>query len=264
LIFSLILSKVKSVIDDIAPVKVRMKSGRQKAPLRNSTAVQNIKRQCRKAERMWWKTLVVHHKDSTDAFNMELGKARQTFFSNIINSNLNNTHTLFATLERLTTPPSEMLSDGKCSEFASFFSEKINNIRKVISTSLSFSGVRQIRPQPEKMVTMSVFEETEGIILEETVLHLKTSTCALEALPTSFFKSVLNSFRPSEADLLEEVSASLLSRSFPKLSENCNYLKKSNLDKTILSNYRPISNLPFVSKIIEKVVFNKKFFNQHS
>jgi len=157
-----------------------------------------------------------------------------------------------------------MLSDGKCSEFASFFSEKINNIRKVISTSLSFSGVRQIRPQPEKMVTMSVFEETEGIILEETVLHLKTSTCALEALPTSFFKSVLNSFRPSEADLLEVVSASLLSRSFPKLSENCNYLKKSNLDKTILSNYRPISNLPFVSKIIEKVVFNKKICNQHS
>lgn len=34
-------------------------------------------------------------------------------------------------------------------------------------------------------------------------------------------------------------------------------LKKSNLDKTILSNYRPISNLPFIGKIIEKVVFNQ-------
>ncbi len=32
-------------------------------------------------------------------------------------------------------------------------------------------------------------------------------------------------------------------------------LKKSNLDSTILSNYRPISNLPFIGKIIEKVVF---------
>jgi len=57
LIFSLVLSKVKRVVDDIAPVKVRMKSGRQKAPLRNSTAVQNIKRQCRKVERMWWKSI---------------------------------------------------------------------------------------------------------------------------------------------------------------------------------------------------------------
>ncbi len=34
-------------------------------------------------------------------------------------------------------------------------------------------------------------------------------------------------------------------------------LKKCNLDNTMLSNYRPISNLPFIGKIIEKVVFNQ-------
>jgi len=102
-------SKVKSVIDYIAPVKVMKNSGRQKAPWRNSTAVQNMKRQCRRAEHMWRKTkLVVHYniyKDSIHAINKELGKARQIFFSNIINSNINNTHTLFATVERLTNPP---------------------------------------------------------------------------------------------------------------------------------------------------------------
>jgi len=152
---------------------------------------------------MWRKTkLVVQYniyKDSIHAFNRELGKARRTFFLNIINSNINNTRTLFATVERLTNPPNqipiEMLSERKCSEFASFFSEKINNIRKVISTSLSCSGVRQIRPQPEKVVTMSDFEEIDGTILVETVQHLKTSNCTLDTLTTSFFfKSVLNCF----------------------------------------------------------------------
>ncbi len=58
------------------------------------------------------------------------------FFSNLINTNLNSTHTLFATVERLTNPPSQIpskiLSDSKCNEFASFFYEKINNIRKEI------------------------------------------------------------------------------------------------------------------------------------
>ncbi len=49
-------SKVKNVIDDIAPVKVSKKAGRQKSSWRKSTAVQSIKRQCSKAERMWWKT----------------------------------------------------------------------------------------------------------------------------------------------------------------------------------------------------------------
>ncbi len=80
------------------------------------------------------------YKDDLHAFNVELATARQTFFSNFINSNLNNTRTLFATVEWLTNPPSqipsEMLSDIKCNEFASFFSEKINNIRKEIGISV--------------------------------------------------------------------------------------------------------------------------------
>ncbi len=134
-----------------------------------------MKRQCRNAERMWRKMeSEIHYstyKDDLHAFNVELATARQTFFSNFINSNLNNTRTLFATVERLTNPPSqipsEMLSDSKCNEFASFFSEKISNIRKEIGTSSSYAEVTQIRPQFQKEVTMSVFEEIDGKILEE-------------------------------------------------------------------------------------------------
>ncbi len=63
-----------------------------------------------------------------------------------------------------------------------------------------------------------------------------------------------------EADLLEVVNTSLLSGTFPNSLKTAvvkPLLKKRNLDNTILSNYRPISNLPFISKIIEKVVFNQ-------
>ena len=34
-------------------------------------------------------------------------------------------------------------------------------------------------------------------------------------------------------------------------------LKKPSLDKNLLKNYRPISNLPFLSKILEKVILHK-------
>jgi len=121
----------------------------------------------------------------------------------------------------------------------------------VINTSMSCAGVRQIRPQPEKVVTMSDQKEIDGKILEETVQHPETSTFALDTLPTSLFISVLHSL---EADLLEVVNASLRSC---KTAVVKSLRKKSNLDKTILSNYRPISNLPFIDKIIEKVVFNQ-------
>jgi len=165
---------------------------------------------------MWWKTkLVVYYniyKDSICAFNMELGKARQTFFLNIINSNLNNTRTLFTTVERLTNTPSqiprEMLSESKCSEFASFFSEKINNIRKVISTFLCCSGLRQIRPQPEKVVAMPVFEKILGKILGGGKIY---STLKYQPAPLTYFPHLGSNL---EADPLEVENASLLSESF--------------------------------------------------
>ncbi len=61
---------------------------------------------------MWRKKKIEIHnsiyKDSLHAFNVELATARHTFFSNLRNSNLNNTRTLFATVQI----PSEMLSDS--------------------------------------------------------------------------------------------------------------------------------------------------------
>ncbi len=41
------------------------------------------------------------------------------------------------------------------------------------------------------------------------------------------------------------------------LQKKNNLLKKNNLDHSVFSNYRPVSNLPFLSKILEKLVFNK-------
>ncbi len=105
-----------------------------------------------------------------------------------------------------------MLSDSKCNEFASFFSEKINNIRNEIGTSSSYGEVTQIRQQSQKEMTMSVFEAINSNILEEIVQNIKSSTCYLGTLPTYFFKSVLNCL---EADILEVVNTSLLSGTFP-------------------------------------------------
>ncbi len=101
---------------------------------------------------------------------------------------------------------------------------------------------------------MSVFEEIDSKILEEIVMHIKSTACSLDTLPTYFFKSVLNCL---EADLLEVVNASLLSGTFRNALKTAvvkPLLKKRNLDNTMLSNYRPISNLSFIGTIIEKVV----------
>ena len=53
------------------------------------------------------------------------------------------------------------------------------------------------------------------------------------------------------------VNQSLTTREFPfllKLSHVRPLLKKDNLDKDILNNYRPVANIPSLTKVIEKFV----------
>lgn len=82
--------------------------------------------------------------------------------------------------------------------------------------------------------------------LEDITQHLKSSSCCLDILPTGFFKHVSNCMA---SDLLQIVNTSILSGATIK--------KKKNLDKSVMNNYRPISNLSFLSKIIEKAVFQQ-------
>ena len=61
-------------------------------------------------------------------------------------------------------------------------------------------------------------------------------------------------------DLLEIVNMSLLSGVFPQAMKTAvikPLLKKKNLDTSVMNNYRPISNLPILSKIIEKAAFKQ-------
>lgn len=78
-------------------------------------------------------------------------------------------------------------------------------------------------------------------------------------MPTKHFKSVLNCLVD---DVLEIVNISLLSGTFPTALKHAivtPLLKKSNLDLFVTANYRPISNLPFLGKILEKVVYQQLY-----
>lgn len=76
-------------------------------------------------------------------------------------------------------------------------------------------------------------------------------------LANSFLKSV---FHLIAADVLKMINVSLLSGTLPKSLKTAAIkplLKKNHLDASMMSSYWPISNLPFVGKIIEKIVFNQ-------
>ena len=91
--------------------------------------------------------------------------------------------------------------------------------------------------------------------LMKIVTELKPSTCSLDPIPTSLFKTIFNSV--SEA-ILAIVNHSLQGSVFPTVfkTARAKLLKKGNLD-ILTPNFRLISNLPLLNKILEKLVFNQ-------
>ena len=91
-------------------------------------------------------------------------------------------------------------------------------------------------------------------------------SCELDPFPSKFLIECLDSILPSLTDLF---NFSLASSIFPqcfKSSLVTPILKKRCLDHNDLNNYRPVSNLCFIAKILEKLVLSQvsSFFNSRN
>ncbi len=88
-------------------------------------------------------------------------------------------------------------------------------------------------------------------------MQLKLSTCPLDSIHTVFFKEVLNILI---FDVLDIVNCPLETGIFPDALKTvlvrC-ILKKHTLGSSVLSTFRPILNLPFLGKILEKAVLKQ-------
>ncbi len=87
--------------------------------------------------------------------------------------------------------------------------------------------------------------------------HLKPTHFCHDIISSKIIKQIFEIIGQS---LLTLVNESLTLRVVPASFKHAivePLLKKSNLDQSVLSNYRPISKLPFLSKVLEKAVLNQ-------
>jgi hypothetical protein len=78
-----------------------------------------------------------------------------------------------------------------------------------------------------------------------------SSSCLLDPIPTFLLKKYLQPLAPSIAKIINH---SLSSGSFPAALKHAlvkPLLKKADMDKEVFANYRPVSNTPFLSKLIK-------------
>ena len=82
-------------------------------------------------------------------------------------------------------------------------------------------------------------------------------TCNLDPIPTTLLKSCIDSLI---VPITSIVNKSLKEGVFPSAFKTAHViplLKKPSLDKKYLKNYRLVSNLSFISKVVEKVVASR-------
>ncbi|GFR73367.1 reverse transcriptase-like protein [Elysia marginata] len=90
--------------------------------------------------------------------------------------------------------------------------------------------------------------------IEKLLKEMPNKTCALDTISAWIDKQCFKELAPSMRNI---VNTSLSTGDFPdslKLAYVTPIIKKPNLDKNILKNYRPVSNITIISKVIEKVV----------
>ena len=138
----------------------------------------------------------------------------------------------------------------KC--FSKYFISKIANIRDTVTA-------KQVQLQPPPVLHQSIVPCMDSFRLlsddEVSMIVRKspTKTCEADPIPTTLLKDIL----PNIVPLLREiVNKSLQTDTFPddlKVALVRPLLKKINLD-LIEKNYRPVPNLQYIGKLIERAV----------
>ena len=95
--------------------------------------------------------------------------------------------------------------------------------------------------------------------------YLPNKTCSLDAFPTWILEECANELTPAITLI---INCSLELGEMPCILKRAvvrPVLKKSGLNKNDFKNYRPVSNLTSLSKIIEKIVTSRlqEYLNSH-
>lgn len=217
----------------------------------------------RRLERLSRKTGLSVHKDMYNEhhlkYKLAMSNAKTVYYTSLIQTAEGNTQTLFFTLNHIIQSscigPSHMYSTANCNRFMNFFTSKIENIHKQLSSPCSSVDCKfclsSITPP---LSSLSSFQSPTINGIMSIIQKSKSSTCKLDPLPTTLVKLCLLSLSPL---ITEIIHSSLTSGSVPsplKTAIITPILKKPGADPNNLNNFRPISNLPYLSKILEKIV----------
>lgn len=136
---------------------------------------------------------------------------------------------------------------------SNFFTSKIENIRDEIRSNQT-DNAKEHEIEPQTNSRLSNFLPASQEEVRKIIQSSPNKSCELDPIPTWLLKSCLDKLLPVITNIINESLSSCHVPTEFKSAVIRPLLKKPDLDPNVLKNYRPVSNLPFISKVLEKVV----------
>jgi hypothetical protein len=246
-----------AVLDSHAPMKSKLIRQRRNVPWYNAE-VRSSKQVLRRTERKWLST---RHTVDYSVYVTErrrhanlLEVTKNNFINNkLIECGKNSKqlwHVINSSLHRQSAVqlPDHSTKVNLANDFITFFDEKVRNLVVQFKASPLVSSVSF----PVESV-LEDFNFVTQIEMERVIMKSPTKSSKSDVLPTWLLKQ----FWPNVAPVVTELVNSCLKYGLPDNYKHAlivPLIKKRNLDRNVMSNYRPVSQLPFISKVVERIV----------
>lgn len=250
---------LKTILDRHAPLISREVYVRNNLPW-YTDELKLKKRETRSYERRWLKSRLESDKQilktCCNEYSTMLTEAKNKYFSEKFNVNdsrkmFDQICKFFKTKSSAKLPENGITDKELANMFMKFFFEKITLIQEKITDQNQ--DIYDIRP-PGINVSLLKFEAVSEETMKTIINRSSSATCCLDPIPTILLKRCLPQLLPI---ITRIVNTSLKSEIFPEALKEARIvplLKNSSLNQNELKNYRPVANLPFIGKLIERVV----------
>eukprot|EP00745_Piridium_sociabile_P040659 TRINITY_DN786_c0_g1_i8.p1 TRINITY_DN786_c0_g1~~TRINITY_DN786_c0_g1_i8.p1 ORF type:complete len:1132 (+),score=124.07 TRINITY_DN786_c0_g1_i8:119-3397(+) len=259
---------LRAVLDRHAPPTRRPISNRPPSPWYNAVGPELLeaKQERRRAERHWRSTRLTIYKQifqtARNCVTDIVDNAKSRFYSSKILA--------CTTAKQLFTFTNNLLGKVNSSplpivfsvhelpqKFSDFFTSKISLIREKLDAVVPpFSSVTE---REYSGPALHCFEPVSEEFVKKVCLSSGPKSCELDPVPSALLFECLDVLLPY---MTHVINSSLLSGCFPDIYKSSvirPLIKKPSLDHNCLNNYRPVSNLSFLSKLLERIVLFQLF-----
>ena len=255
--------KLASLFNKHAPLITKYSVARPLVAWFDSEA-KSLKRKTRTHLHKWQKSRdsldYDRYKSVRNSYQQHLDNNKRRHFSDAIQAAKGNPKKLFSITLGLMGKtaenpfPSGTSDAALADDFAEFFINKIERIRADLIHTPPFV------PPTCHSDTLTSFQPLSRDSISKIIKSSKSTTCLLDPLPSKIIKENCHIFTPAISKIVNNSLSSAHFYDDWKSAVVTPLLKKRGLETT-KTNYRPVSNLSFISKIAEKSVIHQ--LNEH-